>query len=239
MKISHGILLALLAGSGIAAQAQPVYSRNIVGYFNTAFYAGDNLFANQLAIADNSLNTIFQHSTVPEGTTFTEWDSAAQQYLPASVYDASSGWSINYLLGYGQGGLLDATAAFTNTFVGEVWPGYDLSGPFVPPLVSSSGMQLLSCVVPLEATFNDVVGRDPLNGESVTTLDASSQTYTTSTYDDGVWSNGAPLLEVGQAAFFDLGNGAVANNVPEPASSELAGIGLFVLTAARRFIRRA
>ena len=217
--VRHCCVIFLVGMVGMSANSQ-TYSQNIVGYINQLLYAGDNLFANQLSYSNNTLNTIFQPG-VPEGTTFTEWNAASQQYLPTSVYDINNGWSINYELDYGQGGLLNTPTTFTNTFAGSVWPGYNGIDPFVPPLVTDSGTLLLSCLIPIApATFSDVVGRDPLNGESVTLLDAASQISTTTTFDDGVWSNGTPTLNIGQSAFFNL------ESVPEPAVYGLVGAGL-------------
>jgi hypothetical protein len=229
MKLAKYACLAFFLGAGVSANCQ-IFSSNIVGYINQPLYAGDNLIANQLSSFDNTLNVIFQPG-VPEGATFTEWDPATQQYLPTSVYDINTGWSINYALVFGQGGLFNSPLTFTNTFLGAVWPGYNPNGPFVPPLVTGSGSLLLSCYVPIEdATFYDVVGRDPQNGESVTLLDAASQTYITTTFENGVWDNGVPTLNVGQAAFFNL------ELVPEPPVCSLIGASLLLLGAARKYV---
>jgi len=237
MKMLNLTGLALLLSICLPAHAQ-VWSGNVVGYINLDLYSGNNLVANQLASSDDTLNTIFQ-SGVPEGSTFTEWNPSTQQYLPASVYDTTSGWSINYSWGYGQGGLFNTPTTFIYTFVGTVWPGFQINSPFVPPLVANNGAQLLACVLPIQATYYDVMGRDPQNGDSVTTLDGPSQTSTTTTYDNGAWSDGAPLLNVGQAAVFDSSYNYDPDLIPapEPAGWELAGSGLVLFSAARRFKR--
>src|ERR1039457_14204 len=196
-----------------------VFSSNIVGYANVPIYAGDNLIANQFGnISGDSLATIFQYN-IPEGATFTRWDSSQLQYMPFSIYDTNSGWSINYDLTYGEGGLFHSPTAFTNTFAGTVWPGWNLQYPFNTPLVSSNGIFLLSCFIPIRnATFYDVVGRDPLDGESVAVLNALSQLSSTTTFHNGSWNNGDPLLVVGQSAFFNLGQSSA---VPEPTTCGL------------------
>ncbi len=234
MKIANYLCSVAFVVAVVSANGQ-VYSANIVGYYNLPFYAGDNLIANQLdagTVPDNALNTVFQPGVVPEGATFTEWDPATQQYLPASVYDTVNGWSINYTLGFGQGGLLNSPSSFVNTFVGSVWSGYDpITGLWLPPLVTGSGSQLLSCYVPIaDATFYDVVGRDPQNGESVTWLNAASQVYTTSTFENGAWNNGIPALNLGQSAVFNL------QPVPEPAVHNLIGASIFLLATGRRYV---
>lgn len=216
-----------------AAHAQ-VYSSNIVGYIIQDLLPGNNLIANQLGNGDNTLNTIFNaastlNKAIPEGTTFTKWDASLVQFLPLSTYDTNGGWSINYEFGYGEGGELNSPSSFTNVFIGSVWPGANIGGPYSPPLVTGSGLMLLSCYAPFGgATFYDVVGRDPNNGESVTTLDALSQTTATTTFENGFWSNGDPALAVGQSAFFNL------VSVPEPASWALLGAGLFLFSNVRR-----
>jgi hypothetical protein len=230
MKYAKYLCLAFFLGASVSANCQNVYSQDIVGYITQPLYAGDNLIANQLSDSNNTLNAIFQPG-VPEGATFTEWDPASQQYLPASVYNINTGWSINYELDYGQGGLFHSPLTFTNTFVGTVWPGFNPDVTFVPPLVTGTGSLLLSCFVPFSSvTFYDVVGRDPQNGESVTVLNAVSQIYTTTTFQNGVWNNGVPTLDVGQAAFFNL------EPVPEPSVYNLIGASLLFAITARKYI---
>jgi len=227
MKLVKYLSLVFFVGVGVSANSQ-IFSSNVVGYINQPLYAGDNLIANQLSFSNNTLNAIFQPG-VPEGATFTGWNPSSQQYLPTSVYDINTGWSINYELDFGQGGLFHSPVTFTNTFAGSVWPGYDGVDPFVPPLVTDSGTLLLACYIPIApATFFDVVGRDPQNGESVTLLDAVSQISTTTTFENGVWDNGTPTLNVGQSAFFNL------EPVPEPAVYNLVGAGLLLLATVRK-----
>ena len=229
MKFLKCLSMSFFLGVGVSAYSQ-IYSSNVVGYINLPFYAGDNLIANQLSFSNNTLNAIFQ-GDVPEGATFTEWNPLSQQYLPVSVYDIHTGWSVNYELDYGQGGLFHSPVAFINTFAGSVWPGFDGIDPFVPPLVTDSGTLLLSCFIPIEpATFQDVVGRDPRNGESVTLLDATSQISTTTTFENGVWDNGTPTLNIGESAFFDL------EPVPEPAVYNLFGASLLLLATVRKHV---
>ena len=224
------LILALAAGLCLSASAQSPYSQNIVGYYNKLLPAGDKLIGNQLSISNNLLADIFG-SGVPEGSTFAKWDAGAARYLPASVYQPATGWSIAYSLTYGEGGLFHTPVTFTNTFVGEVWPGFNPEGaPFAAPLVSSNGLFLLSCVIPLgNATFEQTVGREPWEGEWMRMLDASSQTWVTSTFRGGAWDHGAPMLGLGDAAFFSLGTAFV----PEPATGGLLGLGLLLLTMAR------
>lgn len=161
MKLPKILPLAFVAGAvAFRTQAQ-VYSQNIVGYENIPIYAGANYIADQFDNGSgNLLDDIFQPGIVPEGATFTEWDPLTRQDLPTSTYDTVTGWSINYGLPLGEGGLLSSPLIFTNAFVGSVWPGFNPpNGPFVPPLVTGTGSLMLSCVIPIvDATFYDVAG---------------------------------------------------------------------------------
>lgn len=225
LRMCFGLLCGL--GFGVSVHAQ-IFGPGIVGYINDVLYPGDNLIANQLSNSNNTLNAIFGPN-VPEGTGFTKWDSAARQFLPISTYDTNSGWSINYTLTFGEGGLLHTTTTFTNTFVGGVWSGYDGISPFEPPLINSYGLLLLSCYIPIApATFDDVVGRDPQNGESVTILNAATQQSTLTTFANGVWSNGDPVLALGQSAFYSL------LPVPEPGTLGLLAAGAVLFAVFRR-----
>jgi PEP-CTERM motif len=226
MKLPKILPLACVAGLVAFRTQGQVYSQNIVGYYNLTLEAGDNYIANQFDNGSgNTLDTIFQTGVVPEGTTFTEWNPTTQQDLPTSTYDTTTGWSIDYQLTLGEGGLLVSPVTFNNYFTGSVWPGIDIPNePFVPPVVTGTGSLMLSCVIPMvDATFYDVVGRDPQNSESVTMLDGATQTYTTTTFENGAWDNGDPSLNVGESAMFDL------EAVPEPGTLSLLGAGGLVL----------
>ena len=224
------ICLALggLFGSATESRAQ-IFRDEIIGYYHLALSAGDNLVANQLLNpGGNNLNNLFALGT-PQGATFTKWNATTQAYLPVSTYDADSGWSINYDLNLGEGGLLHAPTDFDNTFVGYYWPEFNGNDLVTPPPVSGSGLFLLASWLPFgSATFNDVVGRNPHEGDYVQLLDALTQTTSTTTFSDGAWTQGDPLLNVGQAAFFHLGDATPfgISAVPEPSTYALFGLGL-------------
>jgi hypothetical protein len=235
MKIQglFGMICAALVAFSFSAQAQ-VFSGNIVGYYNLQINPGNNLIANQLSQGGNTLDEIITDS-VPEGATFALWNPTTDHYLSASTYDTTTGWSINYTLTYGQGGLLNTPSLFTNTFVGSVSPVYDINtSQFNPPLVTGIGTFLLSCYVPfVNASFYDVVGRNPINGESVSILNSLTQTTTTSTFNGSAWSNGDPTLNIGQSAFYTL-----LAPVPEPSTYALSGAGFLLLAALKHWRRR-
>ena len=234
-------LLSVLGSGAIAicASAQ-VTSSNVVGYINLPLFPGDNLIGNQLLENassgtgyDLSLNNYL--TGLANGTTFTKWDPLSNQFLPVSIYNSlSQSWSINYTLGPGEGALLNSPTLATNTFVGDVNSVLDVNTGILnwhPGY--ANGVYLLSCPVPLsDATFQQVVGRNPLNGEWVETLNPVTQSYSLTTYHTGTgWDNGAPSLAVGQAAWFDLG--PVAFQVPEPALCAFFLLGTGLLLARK------
>jgi hypothetical protein len=117
-------LITILAGLLLALSGRAQGSLNIVGYYNLGIQPGYNLIANQLSLNNNTLNAIF-NPTTPIGSTFTRWDSVAQQFAPLSTYTGAGGWTINYSLNFGEGGVLSSPVLWTNTFVGEVTHAFD------------------------------------------------------------------------------------------------------------------
>lgn len=136
MKYSQLKLALLIVCSGATSPFVVQTSGNVVGYYNRSIYPGDNLIANQLIATNNSIDSLLVQG-VPDGSTFTKWDTVANEFMPYSVFDANSGsWSINYNFNPvdGQGGVLHSPSPFTNTFVGEVYQGHDAAHQVNGPL---------------------------------------------------------------------------------------------------------
>lgn len=219
-KLAIMVSLSLVAS---AASAQmPVYSQNIVGYVNTTFNPGNNLFENPLASGPDNLTNLFNQG-VPNGTTISLWNATQSAFDTTSEYLDGS-WTLDLILDPGTGALLNTPSAFTNTFVGVVLnhDGTYLTGQsgLTPPPVFSgpNGTYLLGDMAPTVDTgtniFLNIFGRLPNAGEQVTTLSG------TSTYlGNGDWDN-VPTLGVGQAAFFTI------ESVPEPNVFSLLGVGI-------------
>jgi hypothetical protein len=231
------ILLTLAVAPATLAQTN-YYSVNLVGYYNRGLLAGDNLIANQLGCGaggqySNTLDNVLIYN-IPDGSTFTEWDAVGNTFLPLSIFNAAlTNWSINYTLNLGQGGILHSPIAATTTFVGEVNGSiFNIdTGTYTWNPAYGPGYFLLSCPVPFAtASFTQVVGRDPMDGEWVRLLDERTQNYGVTTYRSGLgWDNGDPTLSLGESAWFDLG----PVEVPEPSASLLLSVA-GALTALRK-----
>lgn len=209
----------------------------VTGYYSVSISAGDNLIANQVSASpDNTLDNVL-YSGVATGSTFTEWDPTSNQLLPVSVYDGSA-WSINYTFGpNGTGGVLNSPVATSVTFAGTL-VNYDVNtGDYTyVPASLNPGVYLLAFAAPVTMppeTFQEIAGRAPIAGDAVKTLDPATQTYSTTTFNGSTWNNGAPVLGIGQAAYFQLAE------VPEPSTYALMlGCGAAVLTFRRRISSR-
>jgi hypothetical protein len=214
---------------------------NIVGYVNLTFQPGANWFANPLLNTDiggddlDSLSSIMP--TAPDGTTISLWNPAANQFATTSTFN-NGAWSDNLVLDPGTGALLNAPSQFINTFTGTVEnfdgtiANTDNSFGTAPLFSGPDGFYFLACKTSVALSGNevlqDIIGRGPQNGEQVTTLNALTQTYTTTTFLNGAWNNGDPTLAVGSAAMINLGP------APEPSSVALILAGVASVIAVRR-----
>ncbi len=235
MKNLKAVSLSLVVLLNIAASAfADTFSVNVVGYYNLRISAGDNLIANQLWATNNTLNGLFGIGT-PEGATATKWDPTTEQFLATSSYTSGSGWSINYDLHAGEGALFSSGSAFTNTFVGEVRDFDGQSVVFTYPTLDP-GTYLLSCSVPFQAEFSHIIGRNPLENESVRIMDVTNQSYYTTTFRENGWDNGIPTLRVGESAFFTIVSPTAA--VPEPTTISMLACGLVAVGVGRRAFQR-
>jgi hypothetical protein len=220
------------------ADADPVYSQNVVGYANVPFLPGYNLFSNPLDNGgSNTLSALFGSGVVADGTSVSLWNSTTRTFDTTSTFSSGS-WSQDLTLLPGTGAELHTSSSFINTFVGTVLnhDGGPLDGngdPTPPPVYSGpNGVFLLGDKCPMGGDtgtniFFNILGRAPNRFEKVIILDSASQTYITSTYlGNGNWNTAPPTLTVGQAALLDVG--PVPFNigpVPEPSTLALAGLG--------------
>jgi hypothetical protein len=227
---TRGAFILFLAG--MALLPMKAFSANVVGYVNEQFGPGDTLFGNPLLNTFNDLNHLFDPTYVPQGTTISLWDATSHQWAQSSTF-LDGTWSVDLELNPGTGALLHTSALFVNTFVGTVlnadgspYDGNGITPP--PPFAGPNGTYLWSSKVPAQfpgigPVWNYIVGRDPHEGEQFSTLTSIT------TFTHGAWDNGDPFLNVGQAAFFNIGP-----SVPEPSVAGLVIGGVVTLWASGR-----
>ena len=196
---------------GCALQGWPAAAQSpVVGFVNVSYPAGDNLIGNPLAPTSNSINFILTAPTIPAGSTFRKWNTTNGAWSVPSVFNGSS-WSLDYTLGYAEGGWLYLPSATTIWYMGWLQ-----SNPPRPP--TNAGIYLLAAHLYIvgetdsarATNFNTIVGRTALKNEFVQRLDVVSQTgfisiCTNANWAFAWWNNGAPSLRFGESAFFNLG----------------------------------
>jgi hypothetical protein len=137
---------AAVLGGFLSAQAQNVYSLNIVGYVNTVIKGNGayTLLANPLNAPTNDMQSLLPLATLPNKSQVLVWDTTSSGYLTAQK--TLGNWNANLPLPVGTGFFVKNTSAadITNTFVGEVVggspgtnttqivPGYQLIGSKSP-----------------------------------------------------------------------------------------------------------
>lgn len=205
------IAAAALAAGVFASQAQSnVYSANVVGYINLNLVGanGYTLIANQLDLDGNKTNnnvvTVFG-TNLPVNTTVLAWVPGSQGYTSASWINSKGvlKWSgdtngVNTALSSGGGVFVQAPSADTNTIVGNV-----IQGTNITTLVS--GYNMVSADPALSGGISSNLGYVPTVGDTVLTWDPVAQGYVNYNYisSKGVpkWSPSEPVLSVGQAVF--------------------------------------
>ncbi len=208
------LVFFLVAGTrNVPAQ---IYSQHIVGYVNSRFIVGSNLFNNPLQSGSNTLTNLFQiRFPPPEGTSVSLWSPTNSSFDTTATYTNGS-WSTNLSLPPGTGALVFAPSPFTNTIAGyllnhdgsPLTNDPDLHPPLPPPIFSGpAGVYLLGDKCPVVNNtgtniFLNIIGRMPYFGEQVASL-TSTSTY----LGNGAWDS-VPTLGVGEAAFFTI--------LPEP-----------------------
>ena len=227
---------ALLAAGFVSAQAQPVYSQNVVGYASIATPAvGVNyLITIPFAIGvSNGANEIWPLispgvPTLPDGSTLLIWTGSGYTAYTSdsgspSLWDNINGFSPSSpTLPVGQGFFLSPAAPnVTNTFAGTVAVNVGTSNQMSLPNVGVN--YLVGCVVPYAGAItngnNSTGGANlSINGglpDGSTLLIWTGSGYTAYTSDSGspsLWDdiNGylptPPTITVGQGFFLSPAN---------------------------------
>jgi hypothetical protein len=161
--------------------------------YSITFPAGVfELIANQLDNGSgNKISTLL--SSLPNHSTVAEWNCASAS-LVTSTKNAGT-WSTDYTLAPGQGAFVKSASIVTVTFSGT---------PVCPPstntLCPCGTESLLSYGLDCPGTYEDITGLQPQEGSTVRRWNGSG--YTINTFTGGAWTLGAPVLNVGAAAYF-------------------------------------
>jgi PEP-CTERM motif len=196
----------------------------------------------------NTLDSFFSPlaNSLPEGTQLSKWTGSSYNTY---TYDMI-GWldaGLNYVgssvtLPPGIGAVLHAPALPPTTlWIGEVMGGGTGRIPATPP--ASPGIYLLASTWPVaSSSFADVVGRAPIDGEAVLTIN-SLGSPTVVQFDSGGWVDSGfnpvadPVVGLAESAFFALGGADFANwalPVPEPGTFSLLAVGAVIFFRRRK-----
>lgn len=212
MKKTLLIAAATLAAGIISVQAQ-VYSQNIVGYVNQTFVPGFNAIGNPLNNADgiNSATNVlkgipdFSYVYVWNGSSYNGYEIYQGQY-----YDQDGNNLVAVPnLPIGTGVYVQASAAFTNTYVGTVNITAGASGTITTNSVNLvSGFNFVNPSLPIGGGVTTSLGINPPDFSYVYVWDPIAQGYTGAESYQGSWYNltgdytvPEPTVAVG-AAFF-------------------------------------
>jgi hypothetical protein len=222
------IAAATLAAGVIAAQADAVYSQNIVGYYNvTVPVNGFALVGHQLDLdGTNGISSIFASGLVsdPDAVKNTQiflWNASSQQYQTLQYFnaaDAAADWS-------GAAGFYDTGGTYYNTPLPPgtsafIYNYANTSSNLTVTLVGTvpqktnvytivQGYNLFTLTVPVVtnlcsslANFSGTSDPDAVNNDQIYLWNASSQQYQTLQYFNAA---DASADWSGVAGFYDTG----------------------------------
>src|SRR6185503_7860435 len=173
----------------------PILSFNSLGYVAVDVPSGSSMIANQLNNpAGNTVAVLLPNA--PVGTTLNKWNETTQHYYPANTF--AVGWSDpNMTLNPGEGVLVQAGAATTFTFVGDV-PQGTLANPF------PASLSLRIAMVPQSGPIDTLLAYPNAVGDTVYRYNNATGGYVTYTCLGSYWS---PLLapRVGESFWISTG----------------------------------
>ena len=251
---SLAIFPVLALWSSAAAQD----TSNVVGYSTLQLGEGAHLIGSPFSAKPPSEASALQKELLdnfwPAGTAFSLWSNGSfenYQFDGTVWTDPVGQITTTITLLPWEGALLTLPSAYDFVTSGsllyfdlESEPGTVASFlPLIPGAPYAPGIHLLNNLNPVgTVSFDEVIGRAPAEGDSVLQIDLAGNEQV-SRYLEGSWVGPAgqnldPILDVGEAAFFDLsgqqfsGFNLNASVVPEPSGILL--IMLSTLLAYRR-----
>jgi len=194
MRTKSILLAAALTAAGVASSmAQSnVYSLNVVGYVNVTSGVGFSMIANPLDAGTNTIGNLIGNP--PDGTLFYSWTGSA---FNVATFAFGAWDNPNVSLAPGQGGFINTSSAFTNTFVGTVLQG-NLTNHF------GVGFTIASSQVPQSDTVDNLGLTAALgDGDLVYKWNFGNQAYDVFTLAFGSWSPSTPSINVGESVFLN------------------------------------
>jgi len=198
MRTKALLCAAALAAGAISAMAQSnVYSLNVVGYINQTWPSGKfQMIANQLNTTNNTIGSLI--TSPPDATTLLKWNGTSFDIATFAIF--LGGWDHpTYTLNPGEGAFINAAAAYTNTYVGEVLQGTHTNA-------FPAGYSIRASQIPLAGTLTQLQlpATQFADGDAVLQWNVTKQTYDIYTLLGGLWLGGPltePTLAIGESMF--------------------------------------
>jgi hypothetical protein len=184
---------ALAAGVATSMAQSNVYSLNVVGYVNTPLVgSGAGLFqmvANPLNATNNTIGALI--TAAPDFTTLYKWNGSG---FDTANFFLGSWDNPGFTLNPGEGAIMQSTAPWTNTFVGEVLQGSLTNS------TTASGFSIRASKVPQAGTLTalGLPGANFSDFDSVYQFNTVSQGYDIHNWFLGSWDS-EPTLAVGES----------------------------------------
>jgi len=199
MRTKALILSAVLGAALVANTAAQVYSVNAVGYVNVTVNPGLMMIANPLQAAVNDVAHLL---TVPDGTQLYKFNGTGYDVL---LFDVDT-WVNNGVpagttsLNPGEGAFIrnNGTAAFVNTFVGDVIQGTTAGGnPVSVALPAPGQVGIVASKVPIAGKLTTDLKFPGVDGTQVYIYNGTG--YDIYLFDVDAWSPSEPTIGIAQS----------------------------------------
>lgn len=188
MRTKALLLTAAFVAVGVVSSSAQVYSVNAVGYVNLQIPKGFSMIANPLKASSNTVGALL--ASAPDGTTIYKF---ANGKFSINAKDFGEFGTPAETLNPGEGAFIEAPAAFTVTFVGEVPQGALTQS--IP-----KGFSIQASQVPQSGQLDTVLKFPAAEGDIVYRFNNATGRYASSAFDFGAWDV-APVPAVGESFF--------------------------------------
>jgi hypothetical protein len=170
--------------------AGTVHSTNVIGYAAVTLAPGFSMIANPL----ESTRTVAEvFNGWPDGTTLSKFDTRLFR-LTENAVKFGKWTNPSEILMPGEGAIFyNPTSDYKSvSFVGEVMQG-NLSIP-IP-----GGFSVRSSMLPLPGHLGEDLGFPVADGDVIHLFDRDRQKYVLYPYEEGKWTDGSPVVSVGES----------------------------------------